>query len=94
MDGSGTGLSRFKAYAVLGDDIVIADRQSRVASEYASILDDFFWLSTEIPYLQYGSFTLEFAKRFFVREGTRDLSPVLGQVIMSKWTIGLALLRG
>ena len=29
---------RFKTYAVLGDDIVIAD--SRVASEYASILDD------------------------------------------------------
>ncbi|KAF5203079.1 hypothetical protein FRX31_007333 [Thalictrum thalictroides] len=54
---------RFKAYAVLGDDIVIADR------------------------------AFEFAKRFFVREGTRDLSPVLGHVIMSKWTIGLALLR-
>jgi hypothetical protein len=35
----------------------------------------------------------EFAKRFFVREGTRDLSTVLGHVIMSKWTIGLALLR-
>lgn len=48
---------RFKTYAVLGDDIVIAD--SRVASEYASILDDWFGshhLSTEIPYLQYRSF--------------------------------------
>ena len=65
---------RFRAYAILGDDVVIAS--SRVASEYLKVLDD---LGVKISYQkslisETGAF--EFAKRFFVHQGSVDLSPI------------------
>lgn len=65
---------KFTSYAVLGDDILIAD--DRVAPIYASYVER---LGVEISYLKSISSTtgcIEFAKKFLVNGMTSDLSPV------------------
>lgn len=83
---------RFKAYAVLGDDVVIGD--SRVAKEYASILSD---LQVTISYqksLVSDIGACEFAKRFYVKGCTVDLSPVsIKSLFACNSLIGLLMLR-
>lgn len=65
---------RFTAYAVLGDDVVIADRE--VGEAYEAALDR---LSVKISYqksLISNTGAAEFAKRFLVNGLTKDLSPI------------------
>lgn len=67
---------------------------SRVASEYASVLADLGLTISHQKSLISNTGVFEFAKRFFVRGGTLDLSPVSVRALrMSRWTLGLALLR-
>lgn len=82
----------FKAYALLGDDIVIAD--SRVAEEYRKILQS-LEVKISIPKsLISNSGAFEFAKRFFVREGSVDISPISARMLlMCRSSIGLSLIR-
>ena len=63
---------RFLDYAVLGDDVVIAD--SRVAQEYRSILDTLSVGISESKSLVSHEGCMEFAKRFVVW-GKKDISP-------------------
>nr|QVU28731.1 RNA-dependent RNA polymerase [Paris mitovirus 1] len=87
----GTSAS-FQNYAVLGDDIVLAD--SSVAAQYQSILAD---LGVEISYqksLVSSSGAFEFAKRFVVKEGRVDCSPVsIRSLFMSRTILGLVAIR-
>lgn len=65
---------RFTSYAVLGDDVLIAD--DRVAPIYASYVER---LGVEISYLKSISSTsgcVEFAKKFLVNGMMEDLSPI------------------
>lgn len=66
------GVRRFKAYAILGDDIVIAD--SRVAEEYRKILAGLEVSISESKSLISKSGAFEFAKPFFMLEGRVDAS--------------------
>lgn len=64
----------FKDYAVLGDDVVIADQQ--VAALYETTIKE---LGVSISYtksLISNNGSCEFAKRFMTRGLTKDLSPV------------------
>lgn len=64
----------FRDYAILGDDIIIADE--RVAPIYASYIER---LGVNISYLKSiisDTGCIEFAKRFLVDGLTKDLSPV------------------
>jgi hypothetical protein len=64
----------FRDYAILGDDIVIAD--SKVAQEYKKIMQDLeVTISTEKSLVSRTG-AMEFAKRFISDYGTMDLSPV------------------
>ncbi|KAG8363190.1 hypothetical protein BUALT_BualtMtG0007500 (mitochondrion) [Buddleja alternifolia] len=65
---------RFTNYAVLGDDIVITD--SRVAEIYEAQLERLGVTISRQKSLVSHTGALEFAKRFRVRGGRRDLSPV------------------
>lgn len=65
---------KFKAYAILGDDIVIGD--SRVAQEYSNILSDLQVTISTQKSLVSDKGACEFAKRFYVNKGFTDLSPV------------------
>lgn len=65
---------RFTKYAILGDDVVIAD--SRVAKLYTDLLSLIGVSISRAKSLVSPSGALEFAKRFRVRAATVDLSPV------------------
>lgn len=83
---------KFTAYTILGDDIVIGD--SRVASEYRQLLNDF---GVEVSY-QKSLFSdrggLEFAKRFLCHGGTVDLSPIsLRALVNTRTCLGLLNFR-
>lgn len=69
----------FLDYAILGDDIVIAD--SNVAREYQKILSDAeVIISKELSALILETGCASFAKRFMVDNCTVDLSPVSAKV--------------
>lgn len=70
----------FRAYAILGDDIVIAD--SKVANEYKRILGELEVQISTSKSLVSKSGAFEFARRFFVKEGRVDLSPVSIQSLL------------
>lgn len=59
------GSGKFKAYAILGDDVVIAD--SRVAKEYQEILSKLEVKISTSKSLISNSGAFEFAKRFRIR---------------------------
>nr|UJQ92534.1 MAG: putative RNA-dependent RNA polymerase [Mitoviridae sp.] len=65
---------KFLDYAILGDDIVIADR--KVALEYRKIMGEAQAVISLEKTLVSSSGACEFAKRFLVRAGSVDLSPV------------------
>lgn len=68
-------MKRFTNYAVLGDDIIIAN--SRVALSYLSILRE---IGVEVnlakSIISPRRFVLEFAKKFFVNSGTANMIPL------------------
>ncbi|KAL0283772.1 UNVERIFIED_CONTAM: putative mitochondrial protein [Sesamum radiatum] len=65
---------RFKKYAVLGDDVVIAD--AKVASVYKSVLQR-LGVAVSLPKsLISNSGCIEFAKKFMVNGVSEDLSPI------------------
>lgn len=81
----------FRAYAVLGDDVVIGDRG--VAEAYYAILQT---LGVEISLhksLISNSGAFEFANRFFIKRGTLDLSPIsMRALLLGRSTMGLLTL--
>lgn len=64
----------FDRYAVLGDDIVIADKE--VARVYLDTLEEFCIPVSKQKTLVSDRGAAEFAKRFFIKGLTVDLSPV------------------
>lgn len=76
---------RFKAYAVLGDDVVIAD--SRVAEEYSCMVAR-MGVKISLPKsLVSHTGALEFAKRFWVKSVGKDLSPVSMRALLGCRTV-------
>lgn len=65
---------RFFDYAILGDDIVIAD--DKVAAKYAELIEDCEVSISKEKSLISKSGAMEFAKRFLTDRGMTDLSPV------------------
>lgn len=65
---------KFDRYAVLGDDVLIAD--PRVAPVYASLLDRLGVSISSSKSLISDTGCMEFAKRFWVDGGQKDLSPL------------------
>jgi hypothetical protein len=72
---------RFIKYAVLGDDVVIADE--RVAQEYAQALGGLGVMISYQKSLISHSGAAEFAKRFRVRNLTLDFSPVSCRALLN-----------
>nr|UJQ92483.1 MAG: putative RNA-dependent RNA polymerase [Mitoviridae sp.] len=71
---------KFEDYAIIGDDIVLSD--AKVAGVYSQVLAD---LGVDISIsksLISHSGCLEFAKRFRIKQGTVDLSPVSMRALM------------
>lgn len=85
-------MSPFWDYAILGDDVVIAD--ARVADEYTKLLDR---MGVTIPLsksLIEENGTLEFAKKYWTKHLQVDLSPIsLRALTMCPSTIGLCQLN-
>jgi len=83
--------SRFEWYALLGDDIVIANK--KVAEEYCRMLDIMgVAISKEKSFLSNNG-SLEFAKRFFTKGLSKDLSPVSAKAVLTiRTTLGLCQL--
>ncbi|CAA0822083.1 Mitovirus RNA-dependent RNA polymerase, partial [Striga hermonthica] len=72
---------RFDKYCVLGDDVVIADKQ--VAPVYASLLDDLGVDISVSKSLVSETGCVEFAKRFLVDGLKKDLSPVSARCVQN-----------
>ncbi|XP_020522195.1 uncharacterized protein LOC110007166, partial [Amborella trichopoda] len=71
----------FTSYAILGDDVVIGDPE--VAKLYAESLDQ---LGVSISFQKSvisDTGCLEFAKRFRIRRGTVDISPISIRALLS-----------
>jgi len=78
----------FKAYAILGDDVVIGDR--RVAEEYYSIVSDLGVKISTAKSLISRSGAYEFASRFHIKGGLVDLSPIsMRSLLLARSTMGL-----
>lgn len=71
----------FTRYAILGDDIVIGDE--RVAERYRELMSQLNLPFSLEKSLVSSVGALEFAKRFFVRGVTKDLSPVSCRMLRS-----------
>lgn len=71
----------FTRYAILGDDIVIGDE--RVAERYRELMSQLNVKISLEKSLVSSVGALEFAKRFFVRGVTKDLSPVSCRMLRS-----------
>lgn len=82
----------FKTYGLLGDDLVIGDR--RVADAYMRMLS---YLDVEISIsksLISNKGAFEFAKKYFIRCGEFDCSPIsLRLLLLARSTLGLATIR-
>lgn len=84
------GRKCFLDYALLGDDIVIADE--RVANEYQSLMDRLGVAISKPKSLVSDCGCFEFAKQFW--EGELDLSPVSCKALLvTRSTLGLFALR-
>lgn len=71
----------FRRYAILGDDIVIAD--SKVAALYEQALDSLGVDISRQKSLVSSTGSFEFAKKFFVKKGSKDLSPISFRALAS-----------
>lgn len=81
----------FTRYALLGDDIVIADK--KVATESRSLLDRMGVAISDAKSLVSDNGSLEFAKRFLVKGLSVDLSPVSARAVLTvRSTLGLSQL--
>lgn len=74
----------FLSYAVLGDDVLIADE--RVAPVYASMVQKLGVKISSAKSLCSSTGCAEFAKRFLVDELRRDLSPVSVRCLMNSFS--------
>lgn len=82
---------RFTRYAVLGDDVVIADAE--VAKTYAALLDKMGVSISKDKSLISCEGALEFAKRFMVKRAQKDLSPIsLRALLTVRSTLGMCQL--
>jgi len=72
---------RFDKYAVLGDDVVIADEQ--VAKVYEQALGSLGFSISYLKSLLSHTGSAEFAKRFRVRDLSKDLSPISAQALLN-----------
>ena len=82
----------FRRYAILGDDVVIADEQ--VALQYRLLLDRMGVSISLSKSLISDNGTLEFAKRFWTKNAQVDISPISMQaLLMCRSTIGLCQLK-
>jgi hypothetical protein len=80
--------SLFWDYAILGDDVVIAD--SKVAQEYMHLLDRMGVTISLSKSIVSTKGTLEFAKRFWTHQLQVDLSPIsMRALTMCRSTLGL-----
>ena len=81
----------FVDYALLGDDILITDK--KVANQYSRLLDR---LSVTISFAKSivsENGTIEFAKRFWIRDMQKDISPISLKALTScRTTVGLCQL--
>jgi hypothetical protein len=96
MDGCDEGIpcavpGSFWDYAVLGDDVVIAD--SRVATAYMRLLERMGLTISLSKSLISSNGTLEFAKRFWTHNLQVDVSPIsMRALTMCRSTLGLCQL--
>lgn len=78
---------RFTHYAVLGDNVVIADTE--VAKTYEQLLDKLGVSISKDKSLVSNEGALEFAKRFMVKRAQKDLSPIsLRALLTVRSTLG------
>jgi hypothetical protein len=83
---------RFRGYAVLGDDVVIAD--GAVAKQYRMLLDNMGVTISEAKSLCSHNGTLEFAKRFWTKSAQVDFSPISLQALhVHRTTLGLCQIQ-
>lgn len=66
--------TKFLDYAILGDDVVIADE--KVAQESKKLMDDCEVTISKEKSLVSTTGAMEFAKRFIADDGRNDFSPV------------------
>lgn len=64
----------FRDYAILGDDIVIADQE--VSEVYAQSLEKLGLTISKKKSLISDTGAAEFAKRFIIKDMSKDISPV------------------
>ena len=82
---------RFHSYALLGDDIVIADR--RVAERYRRMVNMLGVSISESKSIDSPIGALEFAKQFWVYNVQKNLTPVSAKAVLSASSfLGLAQL--
>lgn len=83
---------KFTHYGILGDDVVIGDR--KVADQYASALELLGVSISKDQSLFSSSGAFEFAKRFFIKKGSYDCTPVsLKACLLARSTTGLATIK-
>lgn len=81
----------FDRYALLGDDIVIADKA--VATSYRELLELMGVTISDSKSLVSDNGTLEFAKRYWSKSLTKDLSPVsMKAILITRSSLGLCAL--
>lgn len=81
----------FTRYAVLGDDVLIADKQ--VALEYRGLLDKLSVSISDSKSIVSDTGCIEFAKKFWVKRMQKDLSPVsLKSLLSSRTSLGICQL--
>ena len=81
----------FRKYALLGDDIVIADRA--VAEKYKALLDILCVSISESKSIDSKTGALEFAKQFWVKKVQVNLTPISAKAMLaSRSLIGLCQL--
>ena len=81
----------FRKYALLGDDIVIADRA--VAEKYQALLDILDVSISESKSIDSKTGALEFAKQFWIEKVSINLTPVSAKAILASGSlIGLCQL--
>jgi len=78
----------FKDYALLGDDILITDKQ--VALQYRKLLDRLGVTISDAKSIVSDTGAVEFAKKFWVKSMQIDLSPISLRLLLScRTTLGL-----
>ncbi|KAF3677603.1 putative zinc finger CCCH domain-containing protein 39-like [Capsicum annuum] len=78
----------FKEYTLLGDDILITDKQ--VALQYKKLLDRLSVTISDAKYIVSNTGAVEFSKKFCLKSMKIDLSPISLRLLLSyRTTLGL-----